>query len=62
VDSRDREEFDRLYDRLVRRFAGPNREEEPADPIALISLQRLMDRVRAQEENLRDTDPMPDLA
>jgi hypothetical protein len=59
MDRRDREEFDRLYDRLVNQFGGPDRESTPPDPIALIALQRFMDRVRAQEEELRDTDPMP---
>jgi hypothetical protein len=60
MDALDRQEFDRLYDRLIARFAGPARPGPASDTLSLAALQRLMDRVQAEDIDKRDTDPMPE--
>jgi hypothetical protein len=58
VNPQDRQEFDRVYDRLIVQFGGADRTVAPIDPHPLNELQRLMDRVRAQDLDSRDTEPL----
>jgi hypothetical protein len=59
MDTLDRREFDRLYDRLIARLAGPARPNPEYDTLSIEALQRLMDRVQLEDIDKRDTDHMP---
>jgi hypothetical protein len=59
MNSEDRRELDRQYHRLMDRLAAPARSRSPIDARSIAELQAFMDRVREEESDTRDTDPMP---